>query len=93
MTIEEVLKIAHMARLGMTENEAEKFAQQMADLLEHAKMLEEVDTSNVQPIAQITGLKDVFFKDEVQEPNNTKELLEQSPQPVEQNMIRVPKTL
>jgi len=93
LTTEEVLKIAHLSRLKMTQEEAEKFAPQLSDFLEHAKMLEEVDTNNVEAIAQITGLKDIFFKDEVRNSDITQELLKQSPQPVKENMIQVPKTI
>ena len=90
---EEILKIAHLARLGMNPEEAKKFGPQLSAFLEHAKMLEEVDTNGIEPIAQITGLKDVFFKDEVETCPVTQELLQQSPQPVQENMVKVPKTL
>lgn len=93
LTTEEVLKIAHLARLSLSEKELEKFASQLSEFLEHAKMLEEVDTTGVEPIAQITGLQDVFFDDVVQSFPRTQELLRQSPQPVQENMIKVPKTL
>lgn len=86
---EEVRKIAKLARLGLTEEEVEKFSHQLSDILSHAKMLDEVDTKDVEPIAQITGLKDVFFEDEVKNCDVTDQLLEQSPMPKQDRMLKV----
>lgn len=89
LTHDEVKKIAKLARLGLTEAEVEKFSVQLSDILGHAKMLEEIDTSKVEPIAQITGLTNVNFKDDVKNCAVTDELLKQSPQPVHNRMIKV----
>ena len=62
LTSDEVKHIARLARLELSEEEIEKFGQQLSDILSQAKMLEEVDTSNVEPIAQITGLRNVTFR-------------------------------
>lgn len=86
---EEVKHIAKLARLGITDEEVEKFSSQLSDILSHAKMLEEVDTNNIEPIAQITGLKNVLFEDSEKNCEFTDELLKQSPQDVQDNMIKV----
>jgi aspartyl-tRNA(Asn)/glutamyl-tRNA(Gln) amidotransferase subunit C len=86
---EEVKHIAKLARLGLTDDEIKKFSGQLSDILGHAKMLEEVDTSRVEPIAQITGLKDVFFNDERKDCKFSDKLLAQSPQQIQDNMIKV----
>ena len=89
LTTNEVKHIAKLARLELSEKEVEKFSGQLSDILSHAKMLEEVDTSNVEPIAQITGLQDVFFEDKVKESNITDELLDQSPMDKQDHMLKV----
>lgn len=89
LTDEEVKHIAKLARLGISDDEVGKFSTQLSDILSHAKMLDEVDTSNVEPIAQITGLQDVFFKDEVSNCTCSEELLKQSPMDIQDNMIKV----
>lgn len=89
LTSEEVKHIAKLARLGVSDDEVEKFSTQLSDILSHAKMLDEIDTSNVEPIAQITGLQDVFFKDEVADCKYSDELLAQSPMEVQNNMLKV----
>ncbi len=86
---EEVRRIAKLARLGLTDAEVAKFSVQLSDILSHAKMLEEVDTSAVEPAAQITGLGNVLFKDEVVASDKAEALLAQSPQPVKNGLIKV----
>ena len=86
---DEVKRIAKLARLKLTDEETEKFSKQLSDILSHAKMLEEVDTDNVEPIAQITGLESVSFEDNEKGCEFTDELLKQTPQSVQDNMIKV----
>ena len=89
LTNDEVRHIAKLARLGITDEEVEKFSKQLSDILDYAKMLKEIDTSNIEPIAQITGLKDVFFEDAVKNCDVSNALLEQSPMPKQDNMLKV----
>ena len=89
LTSDEVKHIAKLARLELSEEEIEKFGQQLSDILSQAKMLEEVDTSNVEPIAQITGLRNVTFKDEIQPSGLADKLLGQSPMPIQDHTIKV----
>ena len=86
---EEVKHIAKLARLGISDQEVEKFSVQLSDILGHAKMLDEIDTSNVEPIAQITGLRNINFKDQLKDCKFSDKLLQQSPQEIQDNMIKV----
>jgi aspartyl-tRNA(Asn)/glutamyl-tRNA(Gln) amidotransferase subunit C len=89
LTRDEVKHIAKLARLELSEDEIEKFSRQLSDILSHAKMLDEIDTINVEPISQITGLKNVIFKDEPNECAFTDKLLDESPQEIKDHMIKV----
>ncbi len=89
LSAEEVRHIAKLARLGLTDQEVEKFSVQLSDILSHAKMLDEVDTRKVEPVAQITGLQDVFYEDRQKDCVYMDELLAQSPQQIQEHMIRV----
>ncbi|MBU0705979.1 Asp-tRNA(Asn)/Glu-tRNA(Gln) amidotransferase subunit GatC [Patescibacteria group bacterium] len=89
LTGDEVKHIAKLARLRLTDEEVAKFGEQLSGILSNARMLEEVDTSNVEPIAQITGLRNVTFTDEVQPCDLADKLLEQSPMPLQDHMIKV----
>jgi aspartyl-tRNA(Asn)/glutamyl-tRNA(Gln) amidotransferase subunit C len=86
---EEVKHIAKLARLQLSDQETDKFSKQLSDILSHAKMLEEVKTDNVEAISQITGLKNVLFADKVSKCSYTDELLKQTPQQVQDHMIKV----
>jgi len=65
LTKEEVKHIAKLAKLKLTEEEVEKFQQQLSEVLEYMKVLNEVETGGVEPTAQVTGLENVFREDEV----------------------------
>lgn len=60
---EEVEHIAELSRIELTETEVEKFAKEISDVLVYVKQLQEVDTSQVDPIAQVTGMTNVFRED------------------------------
>ncbi len=62
---EEVLHIALLARLGLTETEVDKFSEQLSKLLESFEVLQQVDTSNILPTAQSIALQNVVSDDEV----------------------------
>jgi len=62
---EEVLHIARLARLGLTETELERLREQLSNILENFEILQQVDTTNVPPTAQSIPLQNVTKKDEV----------------------------
>lgn len=59
--------IATLARIHLSDEEKERFASQLSQVLEYMDILNEVDTTNVPPTAQVTGLSDVFRADRVRE--------------------------
>jgi aspartyl-tRNA(Asn)/glutamyl-tRNA(Gln) amidotransferase subunit C len=89
LTSDEVKHIAKLARLKLSEDEINKFGDQLSGILTNAKTLDEVDTSNVEPIAQITGLRNVTFEDKEEPCALADKLLEQSPQQIQDHMIKV----
>ncbi len=65
LTREEVLHIALLARLGLTEAEVDKLREQLSDILDNFQVLQQVDTTNVPPTAQSIALRNVVSEDEV----------------------------
>jgi aspartyl-tRNA(Asn)/glutamyl-tRNA(Gln) amidotransferase subunit C len=63
LTSEHVRHIAKLARLKVSDEEVERFAVQLTSILEYVDMLREVDTKNVEPTSQVTGLHSVLRKD------------------------------
>ena len=63
ISLEEVKKIAELARIEVSPEEAEKFSGELSDVLGYIDQLSEVDTKSVEPISQITGLVNVVRED------------------------------
>ena len=60
----DVQKFARLARLKLTAKESKKLEKDLADILDHFKELEQVDTKNVKPMTGGTSLKNIFREDE-----------------------------
>lgn len=86
---DEVKDIAKLARLGLDEAQVEKFSKQLSDILEYVELLNEVDTENVPPTSQVTGLMNVTRKDEVEVVCTKDELLACTELPLERGQIKV----
>ena len=64
---DEVKKIANLARIEISEEEADKYSTELSDILGFVEKLNEADTESVEPIAHITGAKNVIREDKVVE--------------------------
>jgi aspartyl-tRNA(Asn)/glutamyl-tRNA(Gln) amidotransferase subunit C len=62
---EEVLHIARLARMALTEEEITRLSGQLSNLLEHFQVLQEVNTDNVEPMAQSVELRSVMREDNI----------------------------
>jgi aspartyl-tRNA(Asn)/glutamyl-tRNA(Gln) amidotransferase subunit C len=62
---EEVLHIARLARVALTEDEITRFSEQLSNLLENFEILQQVDTEGVPPTAQSVELRSVMRDDKV----------------------------
>lgn len=65
LTREEVLHIARLARVALTETEINRMQEQLSNLLDHFEVLQKVDTENVPPTAQSVSLQSVMRADEI----------------------------
>jgi aspartyl-tRNA(Asn)/glutamyl-tRNA(Gln) amidotransferase subunit C len=62
---EDIRHIADLARLELTEEELSKYGSQLSDVLEWVSQLNEVDTENIKPTAQVTGVENILREDVV----------------------------
>jgi len=62
---DEVLHIARLARVGLTDSEISRLSEQLSDILENFEILQQVDTTGVTPTAQSIDLQSVMRDDEV----------------------------
>ncbi len=63
ISLKEVEHIAELARIELTEEEKKKFSDELSDVLSYVEQLQEVDTKNVKPVSQVTGLVNVVRED------------------------------
>jgi aspartyl-tRNA(Asn)/glutamyl-tRNA(Gln) amidotransferase subunit C len=63
VTETDVEQIAVLARLKLTAAEKVKYQTELSGILGYIDTINEVDTKNVEPTAQVTGLSDVVRKD------------------------------
>jgi len=85
---DEILQIARLARLGITERELDNFREQLSNILDNFEILKQVDTSNVPPTAQAIPLQNVFREDETSASLPTSQVLANAPRR-EGNYFRV----
>lgn len=64
---EQIEHIAKLSRLELSDEEIMRYGEQLTGILNYVSQLSEVDTGQIEPTAQVTGLKDVFREDEIKE--------------------------
>jgi aspartyl-tRNA(Asn)/glutamyl-tRNA(Gln) amidotransferase subunit C len=67
ITKEEVLYVAHLARLDLDEESIERFAGQIDEILGYIEKLNRVDTRDVKPTSHAISLTNAFRDDEEKE--------------------------
>lgn len=63
LTKDEVLHVAKLAKLELSEAEIEKFTPQLSNVIDFVGELSEADTKDVEPTHQTTGLENVKRED------------------------------
>jgi aspartyl-tRNA(Asn)/glutamyl-tRNA(Gln) amidotransferase subunit C len=66
ITLEDVEKVAKLARLEVSPAEKEAFAKQLSQILTHVETLKQYDTDGIEPTATVLGQVNVFRDDVVQ---------------------------
>ena len=87
-----VEQIATLVRLGISEEEAEKFSGQFSSIIDYFKMLNEVDTTDIPPASDIANAENVLREDEVKPSMSREEFLKNAPQS-ERGYVKVPTVL
>ena len=65
LTPEQVEHVAALARLGISQAERLRFAEQLSGILDHFQALQALDTEDIPPTAQVLDLRNVMRPDEV----------------------------
>ena len=89
---EQIRKVAHLARLELTEAEEEQFTTQVGSILEYFEQLSELDTENIKPTTRAIDVSNVTRPDELQPFTDLQSIMDAAPD-VEGEFFKVPKIL
>jgi aspartyl-tRNA(Asn)/glutamyl-tRNA(Gln) amidotransferase subunit C len=94
---EDVVRVAELAYLDLSDAELEMYRAQIDEILEYIGKLNELDTTHVEPMAQVLAddqTADATLREDVVEPCGVvaAEILKQAPDP-EPPYFRVPKVI
>jgi aspartyl-tRNA(Asn)/glutamyl-tRNA(Gln) amidotransferase subunit C len=76
ITLDEVRYISERANLRLSEADLQKYAAEMEEILSYAAKLEQLDTSGVEPMAQVLcpGAENATLRDDEPRPSFDREL-------------------
>ena len=89
---DDVAKVAHLARLRLTDDELTTYTSQLDAILDHAADVEALELDDVEPTAHPVPLRNVFRPDVVAPSLDRDEVLSQAPAQ-EADGFRVPAIL
>jgi len=93
ITRDDVLHLAQLSSLELSEPEIDGLRIDISNILGYVEQLNKLDTNNIEPTYQVTGLSNVWRNDEVINYGVTREeLLARAPESVD-FQIKVPKVL
>lgn len=65
LTREDILKLARLARLDLSDDEIAEFSAELTEILQYVEQLKQIDVAGLAPTSQVTGLINVTRADEV----------------------------
>jgi aspartyl-tRNA(Asn)/glutamyl-tRNA(Gln) amidotransferase subunit C len=86
---EQVLHVARLARLRLTEEEVERMSRELSSVLDHIEKIGELDLSEVEPTSHVVTLENVLRPDEPRPSRPRPEVLREAPDPAPDG-FRVP---
>ena len=89
---EQVEKVARLSRLELTRDEIEEFTGQLSAILDYVEKMNQLDTTDVEPLAHCLPINNVFREDQVKESLGTEKVLSNAPQR-DDEFFKVPKIL
>ncbi|WP_027363279.1 Asp-tRNA(Asn)/Glu-tRNA(Gln) amidotransferase subunit GatC [Desulfotruncus alcoholivorax] len=90
ISLKDVEHVALLARLELNEEEKEIYTKQLSDILEHARKLQDLDTTGIQPTAHVLPIKNVFREDKAGEHLPVEKVLANAPEK-QDHYFKVPK--
>lgn len=79
LTKDDVLKVSRLARLSITDQEAEDYGAQFEKILEYFKALASVSTDNIEPLVTPTPIELFMREDIVNQTHSVEDILSNAP--------------
>ena len=92
ITKEDVVHVANLARLELSEESIEKFSGQIGEILDHVDSLKRVDTQGVSATSHAISLTNAFREDDMAEPADRDGCMANAPESEEGSFV-VPKII
>ncbi len=92
VTDEMIKNLAELSRLSFNEQEKEEIKKDLQRMISFVEKLNEIDTTNVEPLLHMTENTDVYREDKVQGSMSKAEALENAPL-ADDNYFKVPKVI
>lgn len=89
---DEVMHVANLARLTFSEEELDRFASQLSEILDYVEQLGELDMEGVEPMAHVHDIVNAFREDAVCPSLPREAVLANAPE-AEGGCFRVPKVI
>ena len=89
---EEIVHMAKLAMLNLSDSEIENYTKDMQELLAYAEMINHIDTSNIEETIGVVEQQNIFRKDEVVLFETREDLLQNAPSQ-DEGMFRIPKVI
>jgi aspartyl-tRNA(Asn)/glutamyl-tRNA(Gln) amidotransferase subunit C len=86
---QQVLHVARLARLRLTEEEVERMSRELSSVLDHIEKIGELDLSGVEPTSHVVALENVLRPDEPRPSWPREDVLREAPDPAPDG-FRVP---
>jgi aspartyl-tRNA(Asn)/glutamyl-tRNA(Gln) amidotransferase subunit C len=86
---EQVLHVARLARLELTDDDVERMSGELSTILDHVERMSELDLDGVEPTSHVVALENVLRADEPRPSWPRERILEPAPDPAE-GAFRVP---
>lgn len=93
ITKDDVKKLARLSAISMTDDEVESYKKQIEGILQYVEQLQNIDTTDVAPTTQVTGLKNVMRKDAIDDSQVSQAMLLRNLPEMQDNQIKVPRVL
>ncbi|MEM9244898.1 MAG: Asp-tRNA(Asn)/Glu-tRNA(Gln) amidotransferase subunit GatC [Cyanobacteria bacterium P01_F01_bin.153] len=92
ISLDEVRKVALLSRIALTDDEEERFAAQLNDILDYVEQLNELDVEGVEPTTRAIDVSNVMRQDAHSTYENREGLLNNAPDR-DEDFFKVPKIL